>query len=91
MGEKITPEESRAIEAWLAENEPYRAKNGESGLYDEFGVPRRPNAEIDAKTMARVRVCREMLREGYDNSDIARRLKVSIQVVKHLRIRWLMG
>lgn len=86
-----TPEENRAIEEWLSENEPYKAHPGESGLYDEFGVPRKPSTEINETMIKNIRICREMLRDGFNNKAIARRLGISRESVKHLRVRWLMG
>lgn len=54
----LNPEEQRAIQAWLANNEVTQCRLGESGIYDEFGDPLEKSAKayrILAKKIRKLR------------------------------------
>lgn len=88
-----TPDEHRAIEEWLSENEPYKARPGESGLYDEFGNRKnRPGdgAAVRGRTINRVQEIRRMMSLGMSDMEMASELGITKNNLRAICRRALM-
>lgn len=94
LDQKRNARDQLAIEAWLATgNRPQKIPTGQSGLYDEFGLPRKngPREAKSALTVQRVMRGREMEAAGMRMEDIARTLGMSQGSYRSMMNRWGTG
>lgn len=91
---KRDPATQLAIESWLATgNRPQKIPTGQSGIYDEFGLPRSKgrNGPISQTTIKRVMSGRQMEAAGMKVDDIARSLGMSSGSYRSMMHRWGTG
>lgn len=90
MIKALTEAERKAVDAYLdSGGRVYTARTGESGLYDETGLPLRPGIDgVGRHTRARVQAFRRMKAEGATNVEIAEHLGISLYALRGTLNRW---
>lgn len=89
MADHLTDREQAAIDNYLEHGGTVtRGSLGESGLYDEFGVPRPNQMQVTELTHQRLEVLRKLTAQGVPRREIARRLDMPMATLESLVRRW---
>lgn len=88
----LSKNDQAAVDAFLANGgRVYKARTGESGIYDEFGVPFDLNGKRRGarnQTRERLALLRKLTAEGVPRTEIAEKLGISYESLCKLVHRW---